>query len=76
MSLSIHRSERSDALIAGLAELLTAAPGDAFDPDMVAVPSKGVERWISQSLSAVLGTSADSHDGVCANVIFPRPAGW
>ena len=73
MSLSIHRSERSDALIAGLADLLTESPRDAFDPDVVAVPSKGVERWISQSLSAVLGTSAGSQDGVCANVIFPSP---
>lgn len=41
---------------------------------MVAVPSKGVERWISQSLAAVLGTSPDGHDGVCANVVFPSPA--
>jgi exodeoxyribonuclease V gamma subunit len=74
VSLSVHRAERSDALVAGLARLLTAAPADPFAPDVVAVPSRGVERWVSQSLSGLLGTSAAGHDGVCANVVFPSAA--
>jgi exodeoxyribonuclease V gamma subunit len=37
------------------------------------VPSKGVERWIAQSLSTRLGTQPDLSDGVCANVVFPSP---
>jgi exodeoxyribonuclease V gamma subunit len=41
-------------------------------PAIVAVPAKGIERWLSQQLSAVLG--AVSGDGVCANVLFPNPA--
>ena len=63
-------------LIAGLADL-TAAPGDAFDPDMVAVPSKGVERWISQSLSACPGYRC-RRPGRCLrerDLPLARPAG-
>jgi exodeoxyribonuclease V gamma subunit len=71
--LTIHRAERADALVAGLAEVLAAAPADPFTADVVAVPSRGVERWIAQSLSTVLGTQPGRADGVCANVVFPSP---
>ncbi|MDQ3616755.1 MAG: exodeoxyribonuclease V subunit gamma [Actinomycetota bacterium] len=74
VTLALHRSERADALVAGLAELLTATPGDPFTPDVVAVPSKGVERWISQSLSVNLGADEGRANGICANVVFPSPA--
>ncbi len=73
MPLRVHRSERADALVTGLADLLVAGPSDPFTPDVVAVPSKGVERWIAQSLSSVLGAGPDAADGVCANVLFPSP---
>lgn len=36
------------------------------------MPAKGVERWLAQRLSHVLG--AGSGDGVCANVVFPWPS--
>ena len=71
--LRLYRAERADALVRGLADVLTTAPDDPFTPDVVAVPSQGVERWIAQQLSMVLGTSAGRHDGVCANVEFPSP---
>ncbi|MGH3318431.1 MAG: exodeoxyribonuclease V subunit gamma, partial [Nocardioidaceae bacterium] len=73
MPLRIHRAERADALVTGLAEVLAAAPADPFTADVVAVPSRGVERWIAQSLSTVLGTQPGRADGVCANVVFPSP---
>ena len=73
MALSIHRSERADALVAGLAELLTPPPADPFTPDVVAVPSRGVERWISQSLAGTLGVDEGRANGICANVVFPSP---
>ena len=73
MTLQIHRSERADALVRGLAGLLATSPEDPFVPDLVAVPSKGVERWIAQSLSTTLGTTGDAADGICANVLFPPP---
>jgi exodeoxyribonuclease V gamma subunit len=72
VTLQIHRSERADALARGLGELLLRVPADPFVPEVVAVPSKGVERWITQTLSASLGTAVG--DGVCANVDFPSPA--
>ena len=65
----IHRSERADPLVAGLGELLAKPPADLFAVDVVAVPSRGVERWLAQRLSHVLG--AVDGDGVCANVVFP-----
>ena len=67
--LTLHRSERSDALVAALGEVLRAPAADPFQPEIVAVPSKGVERWLAQRLSHTLG--AVDGDGVCANVVFP-----
>lgn len=67
--LLIHRSERADALVAALGEALNAPAEDPFAPEIVAVPSRGVERWLAQQLSHVLGAVND--DGVCANVVFP-----
>ena len=72
--LTIHRSERSDLLVRALADVLATPPDDPFTPEVVAVPSKGVERWISQSLAARLGAGPDASDGVCANVHFPSPS--
>ena len=75
MGFHIHRSERTDALLGGLSGLLTKIPADPFTGEMVAVPTQGIERFISQSLSTVLGTSPGLTDGVCANVDFPSPSG-
>jgi exodeoxyribonuclease V gamma subunit len=72
--LHVHRSERTDALIEPLAALLAAPPDDPFAPDVVAVPTRGVERWLAQRLSHHLGTGPDGEAGVCANVLFPSPA--
>lgn len=71
--LHLHRSERADALIAPLAEVLATPIEDAFAIDVVAVPTRGVERWVAQRLSHHLGTG-DGESGICANVAFPSPA--
>src|SRR3954451_7860534 len=71
--LSIHRSERADGLVQALCEMLAHAPADPFAPEVVAVPTRGMERWLTQRLSTVTGTSAGRADGVCANVEFPSP---
>ena len=49
----------------------------------MAVPAQGIERWLAQRLSHPLGAAvpvgesdgsgAGGADGVCANVLFPRP---
>jgi exodeoxyribonuclease V gamma subunit len=71
--LHVHRSERADALVAPLAAVLSSPPDDPFTPDVVAVPTKGVERWLAQRLSHVLGADPGTQSGVCANVAFGSP---
>ncbi|HWH99607.1 MAG TPA: exodeoxyribonuclease V subunit gamma, partial [Propionibacteriaceae bacterium] len=72
MSLHVHRAERADRLAGGLGELLSAPLGDPFAPEIVSVPTRGVERWLAQRLSHRLGT-ATGEDGICAGVEFPSP---
>ncbi|MGH9283834.1 MAG: exodeoxyribonuclease V subunit gamma, partial [Acidimicrobiales bacterium] len=74
--LWIHRAERADRLVEGLATVLLQPLDDPLTPEVVAVPTRGVERWLGQRLSGWLGASAGgggSGDGVCANVEFPFP---
>ncbi len=69
--LRLHRAERSDVLADALAQLLRSPLDDPFTPEVVAVPAKGVERWLTQRLSRALGT--DDGAGVAANLAFPSP---
>ncbi len=74
MTLFLHRAERTDLLADGLAGLLRDAPlEDPFARELVVVPARGVERWLTQRLSHQLGTGASVRDGVCAGVDFVRP---
>src|SRR3954469_24879738 len=73
LMLHIHRAERADALIAALGGLLGRPPADPFAPEVIAVPTRGMERWLTQQLSAHLGTTPGRSDGICANVEFPFP---
>ena len=70
--LITHRATSGTALARGLADVLAVPGADPFAAEVVAVPAKGVERWLAQRLSHVLGT--DHGDGVCANVAFPWPS--
>ena len=72
--LYLHRSARADQLVEPLGELLSAPLGDAMEREVVAVPTKGVERWLAQRLSRRLGARGSGDDGVCANIDFPTPA--
>ncbi len=57
-----------------LASVLRIPSGDVFGREVVAVPARGVERWLTQRLSHRLGAgSAAAGDGVCANIAFPSP---
>ncbi len=70
--LYLRRADRSDHLAAELGDLLSAPLDDPFDREVVAVPTRGVERWLIQTLSGRLGAT-DALDGVCANIDFPFP---
>ncbi len=71
--LHVHRAERADALVGPLADVLRTSPVDPFTPDLVAVPTKGVERWLAQRLSHRLGAAPGTEAGVCANIAFSSP---
>ncbi len=73
MAFHIHRAERTEVLADGLGELLATPPADPFAEDLVVVPARGVERWLSQQLSHRLGCGSGA-DGVCAGVAFRSPA--
>jgi len=73
MTLVIHRAERSDALATALAELLATPLENIFAEEIVAVPARGVERWLTQQLSHRLGRRPGRDDGICAGVRFPSP---
>jgi exodeoxyribonuclease V gamma subunit len=74
MPLHVHRAERTDLLADGLGSLLAEPLPDPFAEELVLVPARGVERWLSQRLSHVLGRGAPGgDDGVCAGVVFRSP---
>ena len=72
MALHLHRAPRTDVLADALGALLATPPDDPFAQELVLVPAKGVERWLSQRLSHVLG-AGPAGDGVCAGVEFRNP---
>ncbi|MBL8927343.1 MAG: exodeoxyribonuclease V subunit gamma [Pseudonocardia sp.] len=71
--LHLHRAERADTLAAALADLITEPPADPFTAEVVAVPARGMERWLAHRLAHRLGAAAGRGDGVCAHVAFPSP---
>lgn len=79
MALHLHRAERTDLLADGLGALLADPQPDPFAQELVLVAARGVERWLSQRLSLVLGCGPGRADGVCAgtasNETVAAPAG-
>ena len=72
MGLHLHRADRTDVLASGLGDLLSDPLPDPFAKELVLVSARGMERWLSQRLSHVLGRG-DAADGVCAGVEFRNP---
>jgi exodeoxyribonuclease V gamma subunit len=71
--LHVHHASRADRLVAALADVLAVPPDDPFTAEVVAVHSRGQERWLAQQLALRLGSSTDRADGVCATLDFPFP---
>jgi len=66
--LTIHHSNRLDALADELAAVVAVPAGSVFASEVVVVQSRGVARWLSLRLA--------HRAGVCANVRFPFPAAF
>ena len=73
MTVHLHTAERTDALAHALADLLLTPLPDPFAREVVVVPARGVERWLTQRLSHRLGVGVRGGDGVCAGVDFVTP---
>ncbi|QBJ97880.1 exodeoxyribonuclease V subunit gamma [Rhodococcus sp. ABRD24] len=73
--LTLHRAQGAGTLASALADVLVAPLTDPFRREVVAVPAKGVERWLTQRLSRILGAGDRGAygDGVAANIDFPSP---
>lgn len=78
--LVLHRADRTDVLADELANVLVTPLADPMAPEVVAVPARGVERWLSQRLATRLGVSVSgtpnraTTDGIAANIDFTSPA--
>jgi exodeoxyribonuclease V gamma subunit len=70
--LIVHRSETARGLVGGLAEVLAEHPADPLTPEVVVVPTRGIERWITQEL-AVLPAGGRPAPGITANIDFRFP---
>ncbi|HWM74567.1 MAG TPA: exodeoxyribonuclease V subunit gamma, partial [Nocardioides sp.] len=73
MPLHLHRAPRTDQLADALGDLVATPLDDPFAEEVVVVPAKGVERWLTQRLSHRLGVGSRGGDGVCAGVRFLSP---
>ncbi len=73
MAVHLHRARRTDLLADGLAGVLAVPLADPFAQEVVVVPAKGVERWLTQRLAHRLGARPGGDDGVCAGVDFRTP---
>ncbi|MDQ4129534.1 MAG: exodeoxyribonuclease V subunit gamma, partial [Actinomycetota bacterium] len=72
--LHLHRAARADRLVDALAAVVADPLDDPLATEVVAVHSRGIERWLAQELSTRLGASPGRQDGVCANIQFPFPS--
>ena len=66
MMFQTHVGEHPDVLTSQLCELMASVPDDPFAPELVAVPTRGIERWLTQRIATGTG-------GICANVEFTNP---
>jgi exodeoxyribonuclease V gamma subunit len=70
MAFHVHTATRADAFIDPLADLFAAPTSDPLAAEVVGIPTRGLERWVSQQLAQVLGARPGERDGICANVEF------
>jgi exodeoxyribonuclease V gamma subunit len=72
MPLHVHVAPHPDALVARLCDDLADPPEDPFTPELIAVPTRGIERWLTQRIASELAARGIG-DGIAANIDFPSP---
>ncbi len=72
MSLRFHVAPHPDVLVERLINGLADPPDDPFQPELIAVPTRGIERWLTQRI-AVGFADRGIGDGIVANIDFPSP---
>ncbi len=74
MALHVHVRSHPQQLVSELCDLLAVPPQTPFTQDLVAVPTRGIERWLTQQIATGLGERIPG-GGICANLAMPSPAG-
>jgi exodeoxyribonuclease V gamma subunit len=72
VALSVHVAPHPDALVARLCDDLADPPEDPFVPELIAVPTRGIERWLTQRIASELAARGIG-DGIAANIDCPWP---
>ncbi|NLG46341.1 exodeoxyribonuclease V subunit gamma [Gordonia sp. (in: high G+C Gram-positive bacteria)] len=62
--LTVHRAEQAEQLVGVLDDTLSVPLADPMQTEIVAVPERGVERWLRQQLSLRLGTGGFGPGGL------------
>ncbi len=73
MPLNIFVADGLVPLADRLAERLDDPLDDPLQPELVAVPSVGLQRWLRLQLASTLGAEPGAGDGIAANIDMPFP---
>jgi exodeoxyribonuclease V gamma subunit len=73
LTVQIHVAPHPDELIKLVCDQLADPPDDPFAPELISVPTRGIERWITQRTALELAARGIG-DGISANIRFPSPA--
>ncbi|HYK88361.1 MAG TPA: exodeoxyribonuclease V subunit gamma [Acidobacteriota bacterium] len=65
MPLQIYNSNRMENLVGALAETVREPLGSPFDPEVIVVQSRGMQRWLAMELARQIG--------IWANCSYPFP---
>ena len=75
MGLQIHRSDHPDLLVDALCDVIAEPLDDPFASEVIAVPTRGIDRWLTQRIASTLAERGIG-DGIAANIEFPFPHGF
>ena len=70
MALKIHRSDHPDLLVDALCDVIAPPPADPFAREVIAVPTRGIDRWLTERIGATFARRGIG-DGIAANIDFP-----